>query len=152
VILGNQAFDGSIADGIINELPEMAQTVINGLKNWVRERTGLNGLELDLVANTAVIIAFLERNYKKTKDLWGMIREKALQYILQQVSSPAMRNGILGYARKELKVLSDPAHFERKPLSPLAVRQLGGERTNVATVIEDLGGSDRVLVHRAPID
>lgn len=153
LILSHQDFNGSIANDVLENLPEGAHDVLNSLKKWLQQKTDLTGVALDLVANTALTVAFLERDYQERKDLWVMIREKALAYIRLQISHSNLENGLMEYSRESLSEVARPTCMKRKAASAsgFAIKKRKKER-DVNADDEDHLNSDRVSIHEAPLD
>ncbi|TGJ83098.1 hypothetical protein E0Z10_g5656 [Xylaria hypoxylon] len=155
-ILSHQAFDGSIASGVLNELPETARDIIGFLKDLLGKKTNLKGPVLDLVANTALIVELLERDYKDCEGLWVMIREKALEYIHLQVLQSDLKDELLEYSRQNLEKLDGLIRLKRRAASTNATssnatRKSRKKRLDANTEGEDQVDPDRVLVHIAPV-
>ncbi|KAJ2999259.1 hypothetical protein NUW58_g52 [Xylaria curta] len=152
IVLDCQAFDGSIENGTIDELPEEARDAIYSLKTWLREKTNISGVTLDLVSNTALIVAILERDYQVDKQLWIRIHEKALEYIGLQIAQPDLKDGLMEYAREMLSRLGGPVSLKRKV--SINLMSPGGpvRETYKIANSESPARSNRVLVDKAPID
>ncbi|KAI3339633.1 von Willebrand factor type A domain-containing protein [Ustulina deusta] len=148
IILSHQAFDGSIGSEVLNELPEVARDIISTLKNWLCEKMNLEDPVLNLVANTALIVEILERDYKDYKDLWIMIREKAHEYIGLQVHLLNLKDGLLEYSRERLEQF----WLKRSATTSSPTTEIGKNRRYVNAEDEGVTDFDPVLVHEAPID
>ncbi|KAI0905822.1 von Willebrand factor type A domain-containing protein [Ustulina deusta] len=148
IILSHQAFDGSIGSEVLNELPGVARDITSALKNWLLEKTNLEDPVLNLVANTALIVEILERDYKDYNDLWIMIREKAHEYIGLQVHLLNLKDGLLEYSRERLEQFWS----KRSPTSSSPTTEIGKMRRYVHAEEEGVTDFDPVLVHEAPID
>lgn len=103
LILSHQAFDGSMTSGVLKELPKGADIALQSLKEWLHEKIHRDGVAIDLVANTALTIAFLERDYQDIKALWIMIRKKGIAYIRLQVCRHSLGDELMEYSRESLK-------------------------------------------------
>ncbi|KAI1171195.1 von Willebrand factor type A domain-containing protein [Nemania sp. FL0916] len=105
LILNHQAFNGSFAASVLDELPRGAPVIFHIIKQWLREKTGpiLTEKTIDLVASTALTAALLERDFQDVKDLWIMIWEKAMMYIRLHISQPNLDQRIMEFSRAILK-------------------------------------------------
>ncbi|KAI8626184.1 von Willebrand factor type A domain-containing protein [Xylariaceae sp. FL1651] len=151
MILSHQIFNGSVT-----ELPfqETLGHAISELKNWVHERTIIESFALELVANTAIAVALLERYFLDCKDLWVLMREKALGYISSQVPDVVLRDELFQAARKELCQVVAPVYltpeYESGSYSGSDSETDGLQKRKEKT---DKGKeSERVEVQTAPID
>ncbi|KAI0419797.1 von Willebrand factor type A domain-containing protein [Xylaria grammica] len=154
-ILSHQAFDGSIASGVLNELPKAGRDIIDALKNWLYKNTSLRDPVLDLVANATLIIEILERDYKEFKDLWAMIQLKALAYIRLHVPQSNIEDELLEYTRDRLEQLDGRAYRKRGEPSSCSTEERRKKRLDSNEEGETQTGpseSSRVLVRQAPID
>ncbi|GAP88249.2 putative von Willebrand factor type A domain-containing protein [Rosellinia necatrix] len=160
-VLSRQGFDGSIESRPLNG---RTHAIVHSLKQWLGKKTRLAEGEIALVANTALAVAFLERDYQDSKGLWVMIREKAAAYIHLQLSQSDLESQLMEYSRNLLGPPRLVAPFQIwDPLSRpelgvegadapnLAVREHEGKRDSDAEGQDQLSPG-RVLLERAPVD
>lgn len=156
LILSHQAFDGSIASGVLNELPKGTNSIVHILKAWLHGKIHQTEVVIDLVANTALTVAFLEQEYQDSKALWVMIQKKGIAYIRLQARQPNLGDEIMAYSRESLKQINKLTWFERKTnVLILLCRSIKGSAIwtrKMSKNDEDQPDPERVSVHRAPID
>ncbi|KAI1347282.1 von Willebrand factor type A domain-containing protein [Xylaria sp. FL0043] len=162
-ILRHQAFDGSVQNEVLRELPEVARDILRAVKEWLCEKTNLEDSVLDLVANTTLVVAILERDYKEYKDLWRMMQQKAHTYISLHVHLLNLKDELMEYSRERLAQPNRLVRLKCKATSWLIqlkcklissqpdsntrrVRRYEGARDGYAS------SSDPVLINEAPID
>lgn len=140
LILSHQAFDGSIASRVLMGLPKEVNAIARGLNIWLHERIHRTEVAIDLVANTALTIAFLQRDFQHFSSLWLMMREKGMAYIRRQVRQLNLERELMIYTSESLRQVNRENLLKQKA-EVLVIKN-----------DEDQPDSDRVPVHRAPID
>ncbi|KAI0814248.1 von Willebrand factor type A domain-containing protein [Xylaria sp. FL0064] len=173
-ILRHQAFDGSFRNEVLHELPEVARDILRAVKKWLCEKTNLEDPVLGLVANTTLVVAILERDYKDNEHLWMMMRQKAHAYINLHVHVLNVKDELLEYSRERFAQLNRLTQLKYKGTSWLT--QLKCKATSWLTQLERkatsshpdsntrrvrryegakdgyVSSSDPVLINEAPID
>ncbi|KAI1111589.1 von Willebrand factor type A domain-containing protein, partial [Nemania sp. NC0429] len=150
-ILIQQAFDGSIANGVLKELPDRARVVSHSIKAWLCDKTHLDKVAIDLLASTALTVAFLEHSYQDLEDLWVMIQEKAIAYMRLQVPQPSLLYELMEHSRASLKQVNEQASSNPNAESPNINIQKYERKRGINMEDNNKPGSIRVPIYRAPI-
>ncbi|KAI1271597.1 von Willebrand factor type A domain-containing protein [Xylaria sp. FL0933] len=151
-MLKHQALDGSFRNEVLHELSEVARDILRAVKEWLCKKTNLEDPVLDLVANTTLVVAILERDYKDHKDMWMMMHQKAYAYINLHVHLPNLQDELLEYSRERLAQMKRLTQCKRKAISfhpdsdTRRARRYGGAEDGYVS------SSDPVLINEAPID